>query len=90
MNTERYFISFVEEGIFNPSFKDFVGGRIEVSDNELDVPYPVIQEIRFFTKDKDYWKFREKWNFKNVSKKQLDNIKEIVKSRFQVKDKDKK
>jgi len=60
-----YFISFIEEGIYNPEYMGYVGGRVEIwtqwSQYDID-------EYRFLTKDTDgYYKFREKYDFKNLS-----------------------
>ena len=75
----KYFLSFVEEGIFNPKYQEYTAGRMEIWD---DVSQYDIDEIRFFTKDKDFWKFREKWDFKEVEKKQLDIIIKILENKY--------
>ena len=78
-----YFISFVEEGIFNPTYQDWVGGRVEIY--SPDEKY-AIDEIRFFTKrDKSWNNFREKWDFRNVTKKELQNLIKIIAQKYHVK-----
>lgn len=74
------FISFVEECIMNPDYQEYRGGRIEVS--KPNDHYPS-EEIRFFTKNvEDFYEFREKWDMKEVSKKELNSIRTIVKEKF--------
>ena len=74
------FISFIEECIMNPKYQGYVGGRIEVSLPEDHYPS---EEIRFFTKNViDFYDFREKWDMKEVTKKQLNTIRNIVKEKF--------
>ncbi len=74
-----YFISFVEEGILNPDYEGYVGGRVEVRD---DINEYAIEEIRFFTNKKSWNSFREKWDFKEVTKKQLDSLKNIIEDKY--------
>ena len=74
-----YFISFIEEGIFNPKYLEYVGGRIEVF---IDSEQYNIEEIRFFTKDKGWYEFREKWDFKDITKEELEEIRKIVKEKY--------
>lgn len=77
---KKYFINVVEEGIMNKKYFNFVGGRVEILDDKH--PYS-IDEIRFFTnKIKEWNKFREEWDFKKVSKKQLEQITKTVKDNF--------
>ncbi len=60
-----YYISFVEEGIFNPDYKDYVGGRVEIWTqwHQYDV-----DELRFLTKDNaGYFKLRDKYDMKDMS-----------------------
>lgn len=72
----KIFISFVEEGIMNPEYQGYVGGRIEVY--KLRSAY-ACEEIRFFTKDVVAFNiFRELWNMKTINKPQLDFIREYV------------
>ena len=75
-----YFISFIEEAIMSPKHKEYIAGRIEVW--EESQPYD-IEEIRFFTKKLDeYFEFRDKWDFKDVRKKGLDEIRRIATEDF--------
>ncbi len=77
---KKYLVNVVEEGIMNEKYFNFVGGRVEILDDKH--PYS-IDEIRFFTNKKEEWnKFREKWDFEEVSKKQLKQITKIVKNNF--------
>ncbi len=74
-----YFLSFVEEGIFNPDYFDYAGGRIEVYDDKHEYD---IDEIRFLTPRKDFYPFREKYDFTYVSKKELEALEKIVKEKY--------
>lgn len=74
------FISFVEECIMNPDYQEYRGGRIEVSLPED--PWPS-EEIRFFTKNvKDFYRFRDTWDMREVTKEQLDVIRTVVEEKF--------
>lgn len=75
-----YLLSFVEEGIYNPKYKDYVGGRIEVF--ECNGSGYNIEEIRFFTKNKAWYKFREKWDCAEIPEIELDKIRDIVKKKY--------
>ena len=81
MIKKPYFLSFVEEAVMNPKYKDYVAGRIEVFKDPI--PYD-IEEIRFFTKNLDeYYEFREKWDLSlEVSEAELNEIKKIVAEKF--------
>lgn len=62
----------------DPKYDGYIGGRIEVYDNEKNSPY-ASEEIRFFTKKQDEFnKLREKWEFKNLDEKKLDKLKNHV------------
>ena len=75
-----FFLSFVEEMIQNPDFFAYVGGRIEVYDDKSEFN---IEEIRFLTKKKkEFYQFREKWDFEDISEKELKEIRRIVKKNF--------
>lgn len=78
-NKKNIFISFIEEGIMNPKYHSYRGGRIEVS--YPGEPYPS-EEIRFFTKDKEYYTFRDEWDMKDISEKELRKLKRIVKKKY--------
>ena len=74
-----YFISFVEEGILNPDYKEYVGGRVEIYD---DINSFEVDEIRFFTNKKSWNSFRNKWDFREVTKKQLDSLRKTIKEKY--------
>jgi hypothetical protein len=77
---KKYFFNFIEEAILNPKYSDYIGGRIEIWDD--DHPYS-IEEIRFFTKKLNEWrKFRDKWDFKEVNDAQIKKIKNVVKEKY--------
>ena len=64
----RYFISFVEEFIFDQRYDKFIGGRVEVYTYG---PYAII-EIRYFTPRVDeFRKLQDRWDCKNVTYKQM-------------------
>jgi hypothetical protein len=75
MKKARYFLNFVEEGILNPKYYGYTGGRVEVSVAGAISSYP-IEELRFFTKDPKFYLFREKWDFRTV--KDLDKFKKLL------------
>jgi len=75
----KYFISFIEESILNPDYSGYWGGRMEVYD---EVSKYDIDEIRFLTKDPSFIEFREKWDFKDVSKRTLNKIKKEIGEKY--------
>jgi len=75
----KYFISFIEESILNPDYFGYWGGRMEVYDQ---VSKYDIDEIRFLTKDPSFIEFREKWDFKDVSKRTLNKIKKEIGEKY--------
>lgn len=78
----KYFINFVEEGIMNPDYAGFIGGRIEIYN---DFEQYDIDEYRFLTKDIErFYRFRDRWDFKDVTKEQLDYIRRKTKKEFLV------
>lgn len=78
--TKKYFISFVEEGIFNPDYRGYVAGRVEVS---VEEEFYAVEEIRFLTNKRDeYYEFREKWDFKDVNQKELDEIRMTIEEKY--------
>jgi hypothetical protein len=77
--TEDFWLSFIEEGVLNPKYEGYVGGRVEVYDNKSEW---AIEEIRFWTKDKGWYKFREKWDFRGVTKRQLDRLRATIKRKY--------
>ena len=77
-----HFLNFVEEIIMNENYQGYRAGRIEVYDNETDRPFSD-EEIRFFTDDvKGYYKFQDKYDFKDVSKETLEKVREIATNQF--------
>jgi hypothetical protein len=73
-----YFISFVDEAIFNPALGQYVGGRVEVySDGEY-----ADEEIRYFTQDPTFGAFRERYDFSLVSKAGLDRIRKTIERQY--------
>lgn len=76
---KKYFLNFIEEGIMNTDYEGYVGGRVEVwvEESEYD-----IDEIRFFTKATDWYEFRERWDFKEVTRKKLDELRKIIKEKY--------
>ena len=74
---KKYFLYFVEE--FWPEQVVTHIGRVEVYDKTSKSLYAQ-GEIRFaFNNSKDYWKVREEWDFKNVTKEELSKLKRILK-----------
>mgnify|MGYP000870000705 FL=1 len=82
---KKYFISFVEEFIFNPKYQDYIAGRVEIYLRKSQYD---IDELRFFTKKiKKFHRFRDKWDLEEVSEKQLEKIRKIIEKEFnEVKD----
>ncbi|MBV6343416.1 hypothetical protein [Candidatus Magnetobacterium casense] len=78
---KKTYISFVEEAVMNPDYRGYIGGRIEVHRPE-DRGYHS-EEIRFFTDEPEKFNaFRDKYDMKEVTKEQLEAIKEIVRLYF--------
>ena len=80
-----FFLSFIEEGFIGVTGITF--GRIEIYDNRSSGPFD-IDELRFVFKDNKqkearFYKFRDEWDFKNITRKELVGIKTILKSDFQ-------
>ena len=77
---KKYFLNFIEEAIFNPKYSGYVAGRIEIWDDKHAYN---IEEIRFFTnKSKEWEKFSDKWDFKDVNNLRIKKIKNIVKEKY--------
>lgn len=76
----KYFLSFVEEGVMNPKYAGYVGGRIEIhAKNEQYA----IDEIRFFTNKLDkFFKFRDENDLRDVNLDELAIVTEIVSNEF--------
>ena len=76
----KYFISFIEEGIQNPDYYGYVGGRIEVYS---EGPY-AYEEIRFLTtRVGDFTKFRDEWDFKHISESELNTLRNLAKEFYE-------
>ena len=60
---KRYFFSVIEEGIQNPKYRSFRGGRIEVYDRKVKSSY-ACYEARFLIPIEFMDSFREIWDFK--------------------------
>lgn len=75
------FISFIEEfWQMKPQYKDYIIGRVEVYGPK---DFYASEEIRFRTdKQDEFYKFREKWDFKDISKRELIQIRAIVREKF--------
>ena len=74
----RYFLNFVEEGILNPKYYGYTGGRVEVT---REPETYLFDELRFFTKDPKFYLFREKWDFRTV--KDLDKFKKLLEKYYE-------
>lgn len=78
----KYFVSFVEEGIFDPKYENYAGGRVEIYSPKEQY---AIEEVRFFTIRDDKWNdYRDRWDFKDVTKEQLSELKKTIKKNFYV------
>jgi len=87
----KYFLNFIEEFWFpdtdffgmkiRKDIEDFHKGRIEIWVDSYEYS---VEEIRFFTKNPDWDRFRTKWDFKDVDAKTLDEIERIVKKKYVV------
>ena len=79
---KKYFLSFVEEGIFNPEYADCVGGRLEITDCDDQSGYAET-EVRFFTRKVDSFRaFREKWDMKDVGKARMEQVSDMLTEHF--------
>jgi len=79
-NEGEFLLSFVEEGIFNPDYKNYVGGRLEIHTSES--PW-TIDEMRFFTPASEEWfKFVELYDAECVDKVTLERIVKTIKGKF--------
>lgn len=79
----KYRLSFTEEMIMNPDpkYEGYTAGRIEV--NSKSNTY-AIDEIRFFANKPDFWKFREKWDWKKLSERGLRKFREKAEEYYDV------
>jgi len=79
-----FFISFVEEMTLNPNpkYKGYIGGRIEIYNQRKQYD---INEYRFLTKDiKEFYEFRDKWDFRDINWFQLQRLRRYVEKHFYV------
>ena len=79
-----YFLSFIEEGYVGVN--DVVFGRVEIYTNLKPEDY-AIDELRFAFAEtdknrKEFYDFREKWDFEDVTEKEFEAIKLELKKRF--------
>lgn len=79
-----YFLSFIEEGLIGVT--DWIFGRVEVYDNEGSSEY-AIDELRFGfrsepKKEKQFREFRDGWDFRNVTKTELVDLKKMLREKF--------
>lgn len=65
---KRYFYSVVEEGVMNPAYFGYAGGRIEVTDTKSKSAYPKY-EARFLIPEELMPGFRDWIDFKSSNKK---------------------
>jgi len=76
---QRHYLSFVEEFVMNPDFAGYVAGRIEVWGDGLWAT----REIRYFTlRSREFEDFRKRWDFKDVTAKQLAAVEKRVADEF--------
>lgn len=52
----RYYVFFVQELVQNPDYFDYTAGRCEV---RVDESAYSINEFRYFTNKKSFWRFKE-------------------------------
>ena len=79
---KNIWLSFVEEMMMNPKFRDYVGGRVEVWNRKSTNGWAE-REIRFFAPRTDEWyAFRDKWDFRDITPDQLKEIEQIIEDNF--------
>ena len=77
-----YYLNFVEEGIMNPDYANYVAGRIEVCDDSQ--PYAIV-EIRFFTdRAEEFFQYRYEMDWEEVTPQEIEEIKAFVKENFYI------
>lgn len=79
-----YFLSFIEEGYVGVN--DVVFGRVEIYTNLKPEEY-AIDELRFVFADtqekrKEFYNFREKWDFIDITEKEYEAMKLELNNRF--------
>ena len=75
----KFFLNFVEEAVLNPDYYGYRGGRVEVVDDKDMYPG---EEIRFLTRNEAFDNFRDKWDMRDVSERQLSRVRAEIKERF--------
>ena len=84
INSEKdkeFTLSFVEEVIQNPKYKNWAAGRMEVL--KPDESAYSVDEVRFFTPRNDEWmKFVDEYDCKDIDKAGLDKVTKIVREKF--------
>ena len=81
-----YFISFIDYAIMNPDYDGWTCGRMEIDDDKG--PY-AINEIPYYTsKSGEFFHFREKYDFKYYTQKELDRLVVQIKTLYNEEKKD--
>lgn len=76
---QHHFLSFVDEAVMDPRYEGYVAGRIEVWGDGLWATW----EIRYFTPNgPEFYDFREKWDFKDVTDEQIAAVERRVAKEF--------
>lgn len=77
------YLSFVEEAVMNPKYEDWIGGRVEIWDDETVRSYAE-REIRFITpKREDFRQFRNVWDFQHVNDQILKHLERKITKEYQ-------
>lgn len=70
----KYFLSFIEQGVLNPKYKDYISARVEVFKDDKEV-----DELGILTKKmEEYHGFRDLWDFQEVNQRQYLQIKYYI------------
>lgn len=70
----KYFLSFIEQGVLNPKYKDYISARVEVFKDDKEV-----DELGILTKKMEkYHRFRDLWDFQEVNQRQYLQIKYYI------------
>jgi len=81
---KEYFLNFIEEAVLNPDYSDYIAGRVEIFDEPSETGYD-IDEYRFLVhrdKWREFWDFRDEWDFKVIDENKLKWFKEFVESNY--------
>ena len=77
---EKFWLEFVEEGILDLKYVDWVGGRVEI--HTANEQY-ALDELRFFAPRNAEWNdFRERYDTKSVDKTELKKIFKLLTKNF--------